>query len=574
MAESAALLTVDAPINHRVPGVEDAHKANIDKIGAGPIVDPSPIDSMWLVPFALLFSPLLISMGIAAGLCKCLFVIANNIQMRSFLISCSCLCFSGSQPIWSYAFWVQGAVGTLLVLMLRSGRLGLFQFYEEVLGRGNKHWWAMSGIMTHRYLDVWDTLKEFQVRGPFFGGNKAARPGIWPPGDNKPGHGGSFLLWISGDKHTSYRRALHAIVIGKFELIKQRFKMLQNYLHPYLPSTPKDPAEFLALLQNESTMTELVSRTVWFIVFGVQLDEEELGWAAEWGSSAAFFILPQFVQNLLLRSLERSVKKMRRNMVTIMCRRPGVVKLFAEFKGLMNTKGVGGEDYSELPVETFMDEIQFVVNFAGLLGTRQLLESTIYALNRQVNPNFVKDGEIIFPETLTNKEGKSVSYVEAYNEDPIAFLKEVARLDPPVTSANSLTQQSLTIDMPSCFGGKIDIPVNSGNQYLISLAVRDEARFSDAKEFNPYRANIDDVLSWNATFPFPEENAGRKYDPMAVATYDPNGNVKDPLPLTWRQKNNWNRVCPGRNIALQTCVMILGMCPALNNSELTIKWTN
>jgi len=432
----------------------------------------------------------------------------------------------------------------------------------------------MSGIMTYRYLDVWDTLKQFQVRGPFFGNNKAARPGIWPPGVNEQGSGGSFLLWISGDKHTSYRRALHAVVIGKYELIKERFGMLQSILKPYLPAVPQDPAEFLSLIQKGDSATELVSRTVWFIVFGVKLDEEEFNWAKEWGSSAAFFILPQFVQNIALRLLEKRVTRMRRNMVTIMCRRPGVIQLFDEFKALMNTTMVGGKDYSTLPVESFMDEIQFVVNFAGLLGTKQLLESTIYALNRQVNPGFVRDGEITFPETLTNKEGKSVSYIDAYNEDPIAFLKEVARLDPPVTSANSLTQEPLTIDMPGCFGGKVDVPENSGNQYLISLAVRDEARFPNPKEFNPYRANIDDVLSWNATFPFPEERQGPKYDPMAAPTYDPNGAVTDPLPLTAEQRNNWNRVCPGRNIALQTCAMILGICPALNQSHLSVKWSN
>jgi len=265
---------------------------------------------------------------------------------------------------------------------------------------------------------------------------------------------------------------------------------------------------------------------------------------------------------------------MRRNMVTILCRRPGVVQLFEEFKGLMNTTGVGGADYSTLPVENFMDEIQFVVNFAGLHGTQHLVESTIYALNGQVNPNFVKEGQIIFPETLTNKEGKSVTYVEAYNEDPIAFLKEVARLDPPVTSGNSLTQKSLKIEMPGFFGGKVDVPVNSGNQYLITLAMRDDARFQSPKEFNPYRPNIDDVLSWNGTFPFLEEKRGPKYDPMAAPTYEPNGSVADPLPLTYQQKNNWNRVCPGRNIALQTSAMILGMCPALNNTELSIKWAN
>jgi cytochrome P450 len=490
------------------------------------------------------------------------------------------LCFCGSPPFWSYYFWLSGAVGTLVILKVKKGRLGLFQTYKDLLGNNgqSKHWWAMSGIMTWAFQDVFETLKNFQERGPYFGNNKAARPGIWPPGVDQPGTGGSFFLWISGDKHTSLRRAVHHQIIGKFDLIKERYRYLQGYLTPYVPSVPKDPAEFLSIVTNQpDKITELVSRTVWLIAFGVELTPEELGWAAEWGSSAAFFILPQFIQNVALRLLEKRVTTMRRNMVTIMCRRPAVVQLFKELRELMNTTNQGGQNYSGGDVEILMDEVQFVVNFAGLLGTMQLLQSTVYALNRLPNPEYVRDDQINFPETLKNKKGQNVTYVEAYNEDPIAFIKEVARIDPPVTSANSLTTKPMSIDMPKacCCGGKVDVPVGTGNQYLISLANRDETQFPNPMEFNPYRANNHNVLSWNGTFPFPEEvKSVQSYDPMGAPTYDPNGSVTDRLPLSQAQRDNWNRVCPGRNIALETVTMLLGICPALNKSNLSIKWKN
>jgi len=430
------------------------------------------------------------------------------------------------------------------------------------------------------YEDVYNILKNFQQRGPVFGNARAARPRVWPPGVPEPGPGGSFLLWISGEKHTAYRRAMHTLVISKFELIKSRFNMLQTYLTPYVKTVPKDPAEFLKIVTDSpDTITELISRTMWLIVFGVQLTQEELTLTAKWASSAAYFVLPQFVQNLAFGILARKVATLRRNMVTIMCRRPGVIALFKELKPLMDTTSVGGKDFSEGNVETWMDEVQFVVNFAGLLGTKQLFESTVYALNRKVNPDYVMDDQIHFPEMLT-KAGKQLTYVEAYNEDPIAFVKEVARLDPPVTSANNLTQEALKIETKCscCCGGKVNVPVGTGNQYLMSIANRDESKFPTPLEFNPFRDNNDDILSWNGKFPFLEEvqDGGRSkaYDPMGAPTFDPNGKLADKLPLTDAQKNNWNRVCPGRNIALQTVVMILGICPALNQTNLSIKWTN
>lgn len=230
-----------------------------------------------------------------------------------------------------------------------------------------------------------------------------------------------------------------------------------------------------------------------------------------------------------------------------------------------------------------MDEVQFAINFAGLLGTSQLLQSTLFALNKQPGPQVPPNSEV-FEDLLDAgpEHGGRMGYTQAYNTSPMRFLIEVARVDPPVTSANCTLQKELPfVQDPCLFGGKRTAPVGTGNQYMVSLAMRDEKVFSDPKKFNPFRDTWRKSLAWNGTFPFPEEVAESKglmnswsYDPMAAPTHDPNGATGDPIPLTGKQANNNNRICPGRNIALQMVATILGMCPALNKTDLLIKPNN
>ena len=37
------------------------------------------------------------------------------------------------------------------------------------------------------------------------------------------------------------------------------------------------------------------------------------------------------------------------------------------------------------------------------------------------------------------------------------------------------------------------------------------------------------------------------------------------------ESDNFNRVCPGRNVALQVTATVLAMCPALNRTGLLVK---
>ena len=54
-----------------------------------------------------------------------------------------------------------------------------------------------------------------------------------------------------------------------------------------------------------------------------RLDDSEIKETVQWSDSAAFFILPQFFHNLICGMLGSKVTKLRRSMVTIMCKRPG-----------------------------------------------------------------------------------------------------------------------------------------------------------------------------------------------------------------------------------------------------------
>jgi len=576
-----------APLtNEAVPGTEEKYAAQIQKIGTGGMFNPMPIDYKWLPLFFWPFVIPTLLVAIVVGLVPFFFGVFQNIIKSAFL-TCLCNCW-GNPPTYAYWFFCVNAIATLMTLKTKKGRLGLFQAYQEVCGgktstkRASPHWWAMSGIMSWDYETVRDITKNFQLRKPFFGNNQATVPSVFPPGVSTPGAGGSFLLWVSGPKHTTIRRAFHNYFTGQFVLIKKRFNVLPskvlNGVFETFGTRPSSAEQYRTMLNTKmpskswTLATELMTRSIWFIIFGCELDEEEIATCAGWQDAASYFILPQFVQNIACGLLAKKVTALRRDTVSIMCKRPGLVATFKDMQQAENLISQGGEDYSNKSLTQTMDETQFTVNFAGLLGSSQLLLSTVDFLQKKNSGNIPPKAAPIFNDTL----GSNLDYIEAYNDDPIRFLKEVARLDPPVTSANAMTADEKVIQQKPClFGGKVDVPAGTPNQYLLSLAVRDEEEFPDPRVFDPYRENWNNNLCWNGQFPFPEEmrgsNSDDHYDPMAQPTYDPNGAVGDELPLSHKDANNYNRICPGRNIALQAITMILGMCPELNHTPLNIK---
>lgn len=100
---------------------------------------------------------------------------------------------------------------------------------------------------------------------------------------------------------------------------------------------------------------ELVSKSIWFILLGIKLDAEEWEWAKQAGKLAIAYTMPRIAHVLLCNVLARRVGAMRRNSVTILCRRPAIVALFKEFDASFG-------EYKNVNIEAAMDEFLFGVN--------------------------------------------------------------------------------------------------------------------------------------------------------------------------------------------------------------------
>lgn len=81
-------------------------------------------------------------------------------------------------------------------------------------------------------------------------------------------------------------------------------------------------------------------------------------------------------------------------------------------------------------------------------------------------------------------------YVPMFEEDPISFLVEQARIDSPVTGVSAVAPAGgHTLRLRS--GGTLTVPEGSVMQLLISHANRDARVFDDPYAFNPKRKNLD-----------------------------------------------------------------------------------
>lgn len=159
-----------------------------------------------------------------------------------------------------------------------------------------------------------------------------------------------------------------------------------------------------------------------------------------------------------------------------------------------------------LPIdETAM--LQQVVDgylFAGLLGTTELATSAFSRLRSH-----------------------PALYGPMWQRDPVAFLVECARLNPPVSSVTALldTDRELYVGVgwADMFGGyeagghKVLYPKGTPVQMLISQANRDSSVFGHtANQFDPTRSTLGRVLSWNGV----EMNVRERTAPRGCPGHD------------------------------------------------------
>merc|ERR1712232_139498 len=268
--------------------------------------------------------------------------------------------------------------------------------------------------------------------------------------------------------------------------------------------------------------TKLVQRTVckcvFYVMFGKWIDNDQATILTGWRTNASAFVLPRLVQRILCNQLIKKVQHLREETVGII-EELDLQNVFIQMNNSLPPK------YQRNPTVKLCDEIMYVIGFAGMGGTSACVESCGAFLQVKKPQESAKD-LIDFGDYDTSKK-----MINAYRQNPRNYIKEVCRLDPPVTSATRALKEKMTVDLA---GRKFTFPEGTLSQYVVSMANRDENVFDDPEVFDPTRNNLAMTFTWNGAFGSNETPAGRQAD-----------------------ETKYPRICPGRYLALEVAEAIL-----------------
>jgi cytochrome P450 len=234
-------------------------------------------------------------------------------------------------------------------------------------------------------------------------------------------------------------------------------------------------------LDDLGRVQRMVSKCIFYVMFGIWLEDVDAQILSGWRRLAPVFILPRIAQRMLLYLGVRQVKKLREDTVGII-EKYNLTDIFVQMNNGLPQK------YRRQSGAKFCDEIMFVIGFAGIGGTSACVETVGQFLQLKVPLELPKD-MIDFGDFYSSEQ-----MIAAFEKNPMAYIKEACRLNPPVTSADQALREAATVELA---GGSVSLPMGTLNSYAIGLANRDEAVFERPKLFNPERHNLDKALTWN-----------------------------------------------------------------------------
>jgi len=505
VAEPApAAVTETAAATAAAPTAVSGSYGSIKAILSEPLINV-PGDAMWIsvIGMYMFLLPVLIS-GIVAGLCPTIYVCVS-------IGSCLCPCFRpycsilghiqrGRPLCTAFVIW-RGMVATLIALIHNShSRLALFIWEWKAFGSG-RWFWHGEGVWCHSYEDCDRILQGAQDRKIAFGAVKAPAPDLYPE---------KLMIFLPNAAEgqdcewAAIRRMLHQFFLNQGDSFQARLAELPTKLARDW-TEPK-----LADLSNLPKVRGAVSKCLFYMFFEVWPTEAEATTLAQWRDHAAFFILPRLIQRVAFNLLIKKVKKLRTETV-------GLLEKHGKMEDFVALNESLGPWKRDVPMR-LADEITFAMGFAGIGGTCAAVESVGAFL------------QVTYPAESPGKKyikwgdyGTSESMVQKYWDNPERYIRETCRMDPPVTSATSSLPEDTNVTLA---GKEFKLKKGTLNQYVLSMANRDETLFPQPDVFNPDRANLEKALTWNGAFG--AENEDR-----------------------------YPRICPGRHLSLKLVKMIV-----------------
>jgi len=466
---------------------------SIDEVLSEPPQNVAP-DSSWcaVIGFWLTW-PLNLIQGIFGGLCACIY--------RSWSFSnCCCTIYDSvvkGRPCYMAWVWWRYFIGALVALVrFGRSRLALFIWEKEACG-GGEYFWQGEGIWATSYAVNSEIMQSQQDRTTAFACIRACVPDLFASG---------LLIFLPcAPQWASIRAALHTTLLdwdrGSY---KDRLQELPQKIREAWPAPKLEDLNDKALLQRT------VCKSILFMVFGVWITDDEAEVLRGWRTNASIFVLPRIVQRIMFNRGINKVKTLRKKTVEII-ERHGLQDLFVTMNASLPS------EYRREPIVRLCDEIMYVIGFAGIGGSCACVESVSQFIQ-------LKTGEVPQDKVDFAKYPAVADMVAAYKANPENYIKETARLDPPVTSATSVVKQDMLVEMG--FTGKsLFIAAGFLRQYTLSLANRDPTVFENPSLFDPTRPSLERALTWNG-----EISKGEQAYP---------------------------RLCPGRYLSLQVVQAIM-----------------
>lgn len=470
-------------MSDNIPLVDNPHGWGSIKDVVNAPLDVVTNDSSWISVIGMwLTLPFNLLIGVFSGLCSRMFV-CLNVGTCCIPGSTKCCSTLGSvlagHPLYmAWTWWLWG-VAALTALATHTGRLGLFLWEWAAFGSG-RYFWHGEGVWVHTYEDCDTILRSNQPRTRAFGCFEACSPDLFAS---------NLLIFLPNNGPSSEWGALRSVVHEFFlnvdsatykkRLVALKEQVASDWTNPEITDLSKVP-----LLQKT------VVKCVFYVMFGVWLEDAEATELTQWRKLALFFILPRLPQRFLFNYGINQVKALREKTV-------GIVEKYGKQEVFVDMNQKLPQAFRRDPIVKLCDEIMYVVGFAGIGGTSAAVEAVGAFLQSKLpsespGPKFVKFARYDTSEKM----------VEKYKENPEKYIRETCRMVPPVTSATS----ALTADTPVFLAGReFALPKGTLQQYAVSMANRDEALFKDPSDFDPDRMNLNKAITWNGAFGDPAD---------------------------------------------------------------------
>uniref|UniRef100_A0A7S2P0H8 Cytochrome P450 n=1 Tax=Zooxanthella nutricula TaxID=1333877 RepID=A0A7S2P0H8_9DINO len=466
------------PLMKRMEPAQIESWGSIDDVVDAPLIDVAP-DASWLSVIGMwLCCPCNLIQGCFGG-CIQWFFVCFSVGTCCIPLSYDFCSAAGSvvlgRPIWmAWTWWRYTFAGLTALLANGMSRLALFMWEWRAFGSA-AYWWHGEGVWCWSYAKCDEILRGVQFRKSAFGCVRACIPDLFAT---------SILIFLTNHRDplcewANIRDALHKFFLDRDNA---QYQVRVNALPAWLASDWPNPK--LDDLNDKARLQRSVCKCVFYVMFGKWIDDADATTLTGWRTNATFFILPRLVQRFIFNYGINKVKQLRKDTIAI------VVKYEQEQVFFKMNDSLRSQ-WQRLKVVKLADEIMYVIGFAGMGGTAAAVESCASFLQAKIPSesaaNAINFGEYNTPEKMRNK----------YLEDPVKYIKETCRLDPPVTSATATLTQYQEVELA---GTTREYPNGLLNQYTLSMANRDKDVFANPEVFNPDRPELSKALTWNGAF--------------------------------------------------------------------------